>query len=453
MQFILFLFLVVCVFSGCFICETLTSNKSCVYSPTNKITGGNVIYGGGGLWDWFRGLFDDKPKYKPPPYNPPLSTPNYSQPTYNPPYNPPYKPTNITPYNPPYNSTNHKLSYNQPMINQPMITPTNDNQPITTHGKTYINLDWKSPAWKNTENTWTKCLFCLYPIYHGQKAYITNDPALIDIRLKPGDIREKTHGQNVIHKDCFKNYLGSHTDTANNYPDIVFKNETWYAMNINMTHILSTCKWCNNKFPKQDSFKCYRGKSTYYHIDCIRKIMNIPELNKPDITDNNNTYTIKTVIDQKINCIQCQEPINSGFYYSNIESSNKVLHTDCIMTYIKAQYTLGNYAEPYTDGELSCVYLNHPSAIERNIDVTQDWYYNQDFDYHPGCLDYLSEKMKSELTLGIRKRRMKCVSCKEMIRDETWYYDKNQNRYSYHEKCYNKYIANLEKETNLSNSS
>lgn len=70
MQFILFLFLVVCVFSGCFICETLTSTKSCVYSPTNKITGGNVIYGGG-FWDWFRGFFNNKP----PPYNPPYIKP------------------------------------------------------------------------------------------------------------------------------------------------------------------------------------------------------------------------------------------------------------------------------------------------------------------------------------------------------------------------------------------
>lgn len=94
---------------------------------------------------------------------------------------------------------------------------------------------------------------------------------------------------------------------------------------------------------------------------------------------------------------------------------------------------------------------NHSSAIESKIDVTQNWYYNEDFnkDYHPGCYGYLSDKMKLTLTFGIRKRRMKCVSCKETIHTETWYYD----RYSYHEKCYKTYITNLEKETDLSNSS
>jgi len=60
MQFILFLFLVFCVFSGCFMCSTPdTKVISCTYSPTtNKITGGAVY--GGGFFDWVRSLFKSR---------------------------------------------------------------------------------------------------------------------------------------------------------------------------------------------------------------------------------------------------------------------------------------------------------------------------------------------------------------------------------------------------------
>ena len=411
MQFLLFLFLVFCVFSGCFMCSVYnTKVTTCTYSPTNKITGG-AIYGGG-FFDWFRGLFTTPKKYSP------LKAERNNIPQYEFTINPGKK-----------------------LIEKSDKMPETIPETVTTHGKTYKTFDCKDT---NYDVTSAKCLFCRSPIWcRSDTAYRTDDL------------------ENVIHWSCYKNYLGSHTDTSNDYPDIKFKNEIFYAMKEKSFSTGAVCNLCYVILPNEyiDLYQC---KSDYYHIDCIKKIMTIPELNKPDIYFNHSDYTVRQHPNtykkkrnqpniEKNQCIQCNKIIEDNFYYSKNDNSafgNAGLHLRCLRPYIENLHTLGQRGILYKHGQILCDnYVNHNDKEDRVINVNESWYYNmgEDKDYHPGCKPNPST---IELTYGIRKinKIIKCRKCKKNINlEDNWYSNKydDYDIYNYHPECYKKYIDKL----------